>query len=93
MNRDWKCSHDQKETDGTFGGMKHPEIRMKVFDITPISLNDWRVLKTSLENEGVPFKVFKEDLLIMNDVALDEAIEKNSEIRDLLTNIEESLYD
>ena len=75
------------------GETKHRVLMMKVFDITPISLNDWRVLKGLLGEAGVPIRVLGEKLLVLNDVALDEAIEENSEIRDLLTNVEESLYD
>lgn len=65
---------------------------MKVIDVTPISLKDWDIVKYKLGRAAVAFKVNKNDLVIIDETKFVEVLIDDSELDELLHNMEETLY-
>lgn len=65
---------------------------MKIVDITPISLKDLRAVLCILKEAKVSVLTRQNDLVVLDENAFDDLIAENSELKDLLTDMEEPLY-
>lgn len=64
---------------------------MKIIDITSISLNDLRAAKDKLKEQDIEFKIRANDLIIIDEPAFTQSWDDDSELRDLLTNMEDPI--